>query len=366
MSARKTYKLIDTDDALKKAVSSIEKSPWIAFDLEADSLHSYPERVCLIQIGCASGQFLIDTITLDQIDLFLEAIQNRELIIHGCDYDLKLLAKQFDFTPSQIFDTKEAARLIGMRKFGLSALTSEFMGVELEKSGQKANWSQRPLKDSLMEYAKNDVIYLKDLRDTLAQKLEELGRSSWHSQTCDRLIRIFSRVDLPDPDQVWRIKGSQKLNRLGLAVLKEIWEWREEEAMRLNRPPFFVLPHKKVIDLADKAANRENFQSFIPKKFPVKRRSALIASIQEGLKSPVSVRPKRFQSTRKRGHTIPKNKVHTFEELKTHRDYLAKDLDMDPTVIASKSELETLASNWQGAKDFVMGWQWDLFAKLKK
>lgn len=364
MSVKSDLALIDSPSALKTAAKSIKESHWIAFDLEADSLHSYPERVCLIQIGSQSGQYLIDTITLKDLEPLISAIKSKELIIHGCDYDLKLLAKQFEFTPKKIFDTKEAARLIGMRQFGLAALTKEYLGVELEKSGQKANWSQRPLKPALIEYAQKDVLYLHELFNILGEKLKALGRYHWQEQTCERLIKIFSKVDQPDPDLVWRIKGAQKLNRLGLAVLKNIWSWREEEALRLNRPPFFVLPHKKVIEIAEGASNRDNYQQLIPKRFPANRKSSLAAVVQEAVQSSVSSRPKRISNSRKRNNAPSVDKVHTFEELRNHRDKLAEELDLDPTVIASRSDLEIIASNWAEGSQKVMPWQWELLSKL--
>lgn len=366
MSVESDLTFIDTQTALKTAVNSIKSSEWIAFDLEADSLHSYPERVCLIQVGCQSGQFLIDSITLKDLKSLLTAIKTKELIIHGCDYDLKLLAKQYDFTPKKIFDTKEAARLIGMRQFGLSALTKEFLGVELEKSGQKANWSQRPLKPSLLDYAQKDVLYLYKLFTILQKRLKELGRYEWQEQTCEKLIKVFSRVDQPDPDLVWRIKGSQKLNRLGLAVLKNVWEWREEEALRLNRPPFFVLPHKKVLEIAEGVANRDNYQQQIPKKFPAKRRSGLIAAVQEAVQSNIATRPKRISNSHKRNNFSNGNKIHSFEELRNHRDKMAHELDLDPTVIASRSDLEIISANWGEGSEKIMPWQWDIISQLKK
>lgn len=365
MSVDTDSHLVSNSSELRKAAKIIRSSAWIAFDLEADSLHSYPEQVCLIQIGCESGQYLIDCIEIDDITPLFNALKSKELIIHGCDYDLKLMSKLYDFSPSRIFDTKEAARLIGMRKFGLSALTEEFLGIELEKSGQKANWSLRPLKPSLLEYATKDVLYLHDVYQILSTRLEELGRSQWHQQTCQRLIRIFSRVDSPDPDLVWRMKGSQKLNRLGLAVLKEIWEWREDEALILNRPPFFVLPHKKVIEIAEAVAAKKAYQGIIPRRFPTKRRTGLIAAIQQGIKTRATDRPTPL--SRNRGNRFPNNgkKIFSYDELKEHRDKMAEDLDLEPTIIASRSELESLAAAWDEAADQVMPWQWGLFSSLQ-
>lgn len=357
MSAHSTWTFIEKSSELEKALRRIDASPWIGFDLEADSLHSYPERVCLIQIGCSGGEYLLDTLALEDLRPLFRCLQKRELIIHGCDYDLRLLAKSFNFRPSQVFDTKEAARLVGMRQFGLSALTTELLGVELEKSGQKADWSQRPLKESLLEYARNDVIHLNDLKKLLTKRLKKLGRLGWHEETSRHILEVYSNVEEPDPELRWRIKGSHKLNRLGLSILQHMWEWREEEAVRLNRPPFFVLPHRKMIEIADAASNKEPYMEHIPKKYPSRRRSGVLAAIQEGLKTRVADRPRKNPSNSRRPRLPRGEKFYTYEELKGARDMAAEVLDLDPTVIASRSELESLASNWHDGLLQLMPWQ---------
>lgn len=366
MSAHSDWTFIDNTGELEKAVKKLRSSKWIAFDLEADSLHSYPERVCLIQLGCESGAYLVDSLALTDLSLLLSELGKRELIIHGCDYDLRLLARQYQFRPQKVFDTKEAARMIGMRQFGLSSLTAEFFGVELEKSGQKADWSQRPLKDSLLDYARKDVAYLNPMKEMLEKKLRQLGRDDWHRQCCKRLIELYSRVEEPDTDAVWRIKGYAKLNRIGLSVLRSIWQWRDEEAVRLNRPPFFVLPHKKMVEIADLVSMKRPYVDLIPRKFPAKRRAGLLASIQSGLAVDSADRPRREVRSSKRARIPNGERVFSFEELRSHRDQLADRLDMDPTVIASRSDLEMMASNWYEAGKELMLWQWELMSECQK
>jgi ribonuclease D len=364
MSADLDWILIESGSDLGEAMERIEASSWIGFDLEADSLHSYPERVCLIQIGCESGQLLIDSLAVADLEPLFSTLADRELIIHSCDYDLRLLAKSFSFKPSRVFDTKEAARILGMRQFGLSALTQEFLDVELEKSGQKADWSQRPLKPSLLDYARKDVAYLYELKQILSRELIRLGRIGWHSQTCERILHAYSRVEEGDPETVWRIKGYHKLNRLGLAVLRKMWAWREQEAVRLNRPPFFVLPHRKMIEIADAASQKLPWQDQIPRKFPARRRSGLIAAVQEGMRTRLAERPRRNPGTSRRNRIPKGERMFSFDELREHRDKVAEQLDMDPTVIASRSELEDLASNWEEGARQLMEWQFQLISGI--
>ena len=160
----------------------------MAVDTEADSLHAYPEKVCLIQISTVAGDVLVDPLSKINLDPMLDALSGHELIMHGADYDLRLLEKHHQFTPSAIFDTMLASRLIGEMQFGYSTLVEKFLGVKLEKGPQKANWALRPLTERMEKYARNDTHYLKPLVDQLRAGLEAKGRLAWHQESCARLI----------------------------------------------------------------------------------------------------------------------------------------------------------------------------------
>ena len=123
-----------------------------------------PEKVCLIQISTADGDRLIDPLAKINLDPLLDALNAHELIMHGADYDLRLLRKHHEFTPSAIFDTMLAARLLGERQFGLSSLVEKFLGVKLDKGSQKADWARRPLTEKMEAYARNDTHYLQTAR----------------------------------------------------------------------------------------------------------------------------------------------------------------------------------------------------------
>ena len=129
--------MIDTNEKLAAFLPELNAAAWLAIDTEADSLHAYPEKVCLIQISTAAGDRLIDPLAKMDINPFLDALVGRELIFHAADYDLRLLRKHHDFTPTTIFDTMLAARLLGERQFGLGALVEKFLGVKLDKARRR-------------------------------------------------------------------------------------------------------------------------------------------------------------------------------------------------------------------------------------
>ena len=178
------------------------------------------------------------------LDPLLDALNAHELIMHGADYDLRLLRKHHEFVPSAIFDTMLAARLLGERQFGLGSLVEKLLGVKLDKGSQKADWARRPLTERMEIYARNDTHYLKPLADKLKLELQQKGRLAWHQESCARLIAETSQPPVVDADSAWRIKGSSRLGRPALAVLRELWQWREQEAVAANRPPFFILRTK--------------------------------------------------------------------------------------------------------------------------
>src|SRR5581483_7367531 len=185
--------VVDNEQKLQEFLPVLRNASWVAVDTEADSLHAYPEKVCLIQISTVDGDRLIDPLAEMVLDPVLDALSGHELIMHGADYDLRLLRKHHEFVPSAIFDTMLAARLLGLRQFSLSHLVETYLGVKLEKGPQKANWAMRPLTERMERYARNDTRYLKPLSDQLKLELEAKARLEWHRESCARLIAESSQ-----------------------------------------------------------------------------------------------------------------------------------------------------------------------------
>ncbi|HXS69591.1 MAG TPA: HRDC domain-containing protein [Candidatus Polarisedimenticolia bacterium] len=338
----------------------LHAASWVAVDTEADSLHAYPEKVCLIQISTAGHDELIDPLSRINLDPLLDALSGHELIMHGADYDLRLLEKHHQFTPSAIFDTMLASRLIGERQFGYSTLVEKFLGVKLEKGPQKANWALRPLTERMEKYARNDTHYLKPLADQLRAGLEEKGRLGWHQESCARLIEACTQLDPVDRDSVWRIKGSHLLGRPGLGVLREIWQWRETEAIAANRPPFFVLSHETLVDVAAAAATQRPIDPLLPRNISERRRSGLTKAVADGLGIAAEKLPKILQRTNHRPTDAERKR---FMELQKRRDAQAHQLGIDPTLIASRGTLSDLARNWDKYSGELMNWQRELLVK---
>jgi ribonuclease D len=282
----------------------------------------------------------------------LEALGRHEIILHGSDYDLRLLWKTFRFSPQGVFDTMVAARLLGFREFGLNNLLSRFLGVTLEKGSQKANWARRPLTPKMEAYALNDVRHLKPLAESLRAQLQEKSRIEWQQQACSRLIADASRVEKPDADLQWRVKGSHGLPPRALAVLREIWRWREHEAVAANKPPFFILAPAVMVPIAAGAARGEDPSAMMPRHFSERRRDGLLKAVIHGLESAHPPQP-----LRPRGHRQTEAERRRFHDLEKRRNQRAQEFGLDPTIIASRSTLLHLAKDREGGFGELLPWQ---------
>jgi len=346
--------VIDSDGKLAEFLKALQAADWVAIDTEADSLHAYPEKLCLLQISMGEADRLVDPLAPIHLQALWQALKERQLILHGGDYDLRLLRKKHGFVPSRIFDTMVASRLLGEKEFGLFNLVKKHLGVELEKGSQKADWARRPLTPRMEAYARNDTHFLKPLSDILRGQLREKGRLDWLEQSCARLIADCALPTPPEPDLVWRVKGSHKLPNQSLAVLREMWRWREQEAIGANRPPYFVLSHEALVDIAAAAGNNGEVETLLPRRFSARRKDSLLEAIQKGLALGPDEQPRPLRPSSQR-QTEPERR--RFLELERRRNERAAKLDLDPTLIASRATLAALARDWNVHQVELMDWQ---------
>jgi ribonuclease D len=341
--------LIADQKALEELVDELHSQQRIAIDTEADSLHCYFEKVCLIQISSGLGHWLVDPLADLELQPLLEAVCSRRLVFHGADYDLRLLRRIGNFEPIDLFDTMIAARLVGKSGLGLAALVKEFFGIELSKASQKANWAIRPLPPEMVEYAHNDTRYLLEISDRLEADLHRLGRWEWFVESRDRMIASAREVKERDENTVWRISGSSGLSPRAQAILRVLWFWRESEARAWDRPPFHVIGNDDMIRAAQQIAEGGNFSS---PRMNVRRRKSFEVVIALALEIPESEWPKIEKVRRKR---ISKEQADRSDQLKKIRDRVARDLGLDPSIIAPRAALEATAADI--SSNILMGWQ---------
>jgi ribonuclease D len=322
-------------------------------DTEADSLHAYPAKLCLLQFSIPGADELVDPLADIDLAPLWETLRERELLLHGSDYDLRLLREHHNFVPHAIFDTMIAARLLGVMKFGLQDLVGQTLGVTLEKGPQKADWAQRPLTERMTDYARNDTRYLYPLVTRLREQLVAKGRHSWVEESCAALIAECAIVPPVDPER-WRIKGAARLTRSEMAVLRELWQWREIEATRSNRPPFFILSHESLIELSIAAVDDVPLDPMLPRRFAPQRRDGVLKAVGRGLAVPPDDCPVALRGVSYH-HTEAEHA--RFDRLKALRDRKATELGIDPTLIASKQVLEWLSRRNSEPTKLLLNWQ---------
>jgi ribonuclease D len=350
--------VIASAQQLADLIRRIQVADRVALDTEADSLHSYREKLCLLQISVPPegdcNDFLVDPLSDLGLEPLRHALDCREIVLHGADYDLRMLRRGLHFTATKIFDTVVAARLLGIREFSLGALVNRFFGVELHKHSQKANWGMRPLPPRMTQYALNDVHYLLPLALQLEAQLERVQRRDWFRQSCDRAIELAAAQRERNPDELWRISGAGTLDPQAGAVLRGLWEWREREAEMADRPPFHILHNHELLTAAVDFAS-----GGVPdyKQFSARRRQTFREAAEIALQSPESEWP----IMRRRSGTRPTaDVVRRSERLRQRRDKSAEQLGLEAPFIASRSALESIAADPTRATALLVPWQREL------
>lgn len=357
--------IIDSSGALRAFVGRVREDDhrWCAVDTEADSMHSYETKLCLIQFVSGRRLAIIDPLAIPHEDLacLLDLIDEAEVVwMHGADYDMAMFRKTFGRIPATVWDTQTAARLIGVEKFGLANLIESNFGVKLSKQSQKADWGRRPLPEKMLSYAFNDVRYMLPMAENYLRQLEELGRKAWFEESCDFSREVASTREERPADNAWRVNGWGKLDRRGLAFLKALWEWRDEECRNLDRPAFKLVSNQVLLTLSEKLQSGERVEPPHYLRPPIARR--LIKAISEARNIPESEWPEKRRKGNGQRLQIEDEEL---QRLRDHRNQVASGLGIDPTLIAARAVLEKLAAtnvdeeekgtlllNWQRALMF--------------
>jgi ribonuclease D len=346
--------MIQTDAQLAEFLPKLESVDRVAVDTEADSLHCYFEKLCLIQISVPGHDHLVDPLANVDLAPLARALTPKEIVLQGADFDLRLLRRSLGFEATRIFDTVIAARLIGIRSFSLAALVEKYFGVTLVKGSQKANWAQRPLPRHMAEYALNDTRYLLPLAEKLEEGLQERGRIEWFRQSCQRALEQAAVKRTRDDDEVWRISGSGKFSGQTCAVLRELWQWRDREAQAVDRPAFHILQNHLLLRAAEQFVAGE-----VPdfRHFSARRREGFREAAERGLNLPESEWPTR---PKRRGTRPTREMERAAEALRKRRDAVADAHGLEPSLIAPRGALDAVAADESRTETLLVPWQRDL------
>jgi ribonuclease D len=236
-----TIRLISDADSLGELQEGLTGENRVAVDLEAAGFHRYSDRVCLLQVSTAGQHFVVDTLAVDPSGVLRGPMESPTvtILLHGGDYDLRLLDRDLDLHPVKLFDTQTAAALLGEPSLGLAALLQKYVDVHVSKKYQRADWAQRPLPAEMLDYAVSDTRHLHELARILIERLEAVGRISWAEEE-STLMEALRWNSTGDVDPVTRIKGARNLELRDVALVREAWLWRDEVARARDRAPFRV------------------------------------------------------------------------------------------------------------------------------
>lgn len=335
--------IITDTKRLAEVAAILGRQTEIAVDLEMDSLHHYREKVCLIQVSTRTESWLIDPLALKDLEPLAGPFGDPDIqiVMHGADYDIRSLHRDFGIEVCSLFDTMIASRFLGITEFGLAALLKSRFNVELDKKYQKADWSKRPLSPEMCAYAMADTAYLLPLCDQLRSELAEKGRLSWLEEECGLVCR--ARVTEKEGPFFLSCKGAGRLKGRSLAVLEELLGLRDRQARELDRPPFKVFSAETLLEVAEKRPRSLEELAAIKGMTPgqVHRHgNGILMAIAAGLAMPEDKLPRFPRRPREEPANGAKERL---KRLKLWREQRSAALGLEPGVVAPNWLLEGIA-----------------------
>ena len=343
ISALPPYRLIETSQDLEYLGVRLNQETSVALDLEGDSLYHYREKICLIQIAAGSECFLIDPLKMSDLSPLARFLTNPEIrkILHGADYDIRSLYRDYQFQIQNLFDTESAARFLGLKETGLGALLGARFQIQLDKRFQKKDWSKRPLTDSMLSYAAADVAYLVPLAQSLITDLEALGRLPWVLEEGERLCRVRFNPPYQGPLSL-QFKGGRHLDSRSLGLLENLLQFRKVQAEKQDRPLFKILGADVLKELAlQKPKSLDQLKGIkgLSAKLIDRLGEGLIECLKQGLAIPETDLPRFPPSIRPHVNPIVAARV---KALKGWREEKARELNLDPGVVLSNALIDQI------------------------
>lgn len=336
------YAYIDTDAGLRQVVDRLKGEPLIGADTEAAGYHRYFDRLSLVQLSSRTENFLIDPQAVPDLSPLAELFASpaMEKIFHDADYDLRILDRDAGLSIAALFDTQVAAAFLGERSLGLGNIAEKYLGLKLPKEHQRADWGERPLTAGMKEYAATDTAHLPALRDRLRDALVAKNRLHWAEEEFRR--REQTRWEGPDESrEAWmKVKGARDLSPRAMAVLRELYNWREGVAREQDRATFRVLGNQSLMAMAadpPKSAAALRDVSGLSEGLAGRRGREIMAAVERALAVPDAELPRWPRAPRWERDPELDARV---EALKDARNRRAEALELDPGFIMSRAQLE--------------------------
>lgn len=332
--------MITSMAALRELAERLATEPLIAVDTESNSLYAYREQVCLIQISTRHEDWLIDPLAVHDLSELGALMANPaiEKVLHAADNDVMCLKRDFGFEFANLFDTMQAARVLGRKNVGLGSLLEEHFGVRVNKAYQRANWAIRPLPREQLEYARMDTHYLPTLRDMLRKELEEKGHLTEALELFEAITALAPSIQTFDPEGYWHINAARDLTRRQMAALRELYLLRDQLAFQRDVPPFKVATDEALATIARSGAQTANEITALPGCGGLGRyANEVVAAVRRGVTAPLPSRP---NEPRTDDEILAR-----YNRLRDWRKARAAERGVESDVIVSKEALWAMAIN---------------------
>jgi ribonuclease D len=325
---------------LDRLVNNLAQQALIAVDTESNSLFAYQEQVCLIQFTAGPNDYLVDPLAMTKLDKLGPIFANPQIekVFHAAEYDLICLKRDFGFEFNNLFDTMQAARILGKSGLGLGTMLEQEFGIQVDKRLQRANWARRPLSAEMMAYARMDTHYLAALREMLKQELANADRWELAQEDFRRLTLIPAGNHDNGGGSWWRLSGVQDLSPRQAAVLMQLCIFREERAKAMDQPPFRVMPNQTLVELAHLMPRKRSELSQIfglSPKLIDRYGDEILEAVARGVVGPPAYRP----LVQRPSDAV----LGRLENLRNWRKLTAREMGVESDIILPRDVLEVIA-----------------------
>ncbi len=343
--------------ALGELVARLRKGSVVGIDTEFMREKTYFARLCLIQLGNDDISAIVDPLACKDLTPLCKLFSDTSVVkvLHAGGQDLEIFFRECGMTLTPVFDTQIAATLTGYpQQIGYGPLVQEITGVKLDKGDSYTDWSRRPLSDTQVEYALNDVRYLPEIYRELKSRLEKAGRVEWLQADFDRMADPATYEVVPE-DQWRRVKRISALNRRQLAVAREVAAWREREAIRRDTPKRWVIGDEGIVEVSRRApATSQQLMDIrgVPEKIGQSAVRSLLEAVARGVAVPDSDLPS-LKKRRRPGGDIDGavDLMVALVRLRAHEHGVAMPL------LASRDDLERLAAGERDGNPLLESWR---------
>lgn len=350
--------MVEDEPGLRSMIEALSRATVIGLDTESDSSYSYQEKVCLIQISDLHTDYIVDPLKVRDLSPLAPILADREItkVLHGADYDIVCLKRDFGFEIRGLFDTLIAAQLLGAERIGLADLIGRYFGVDMDKQYQRHNWALRPLEPEHIEYARGDTHYLLALREILKRDLRGIRRARHFTEECRLLERRKWQGRGFDPDGWVDMKRMNELDPTARRVLRRLYGYRDRQAKKMDRPAYKVIPDDILIEVAKAQPETEaELDRLFSSRSALRRRHgrSLLEMVEQGVsdtqplpdssrkKEKAAEKPRSRLRTRLRGRAAER----VLADLKQWRtEVLARDPKLNPYSVASNATLKWIAA----------------------